>query len=255
MNINRGRIFNNSISVNEELRNIVKNEPSHSFLYNKAGQTAYVYLTNFVKEFCEAHFQKPLPELKILDWGTGKGHVTFLFKKINANIDSCDIIDDSDDSSFGQKTPILATQKINVKPLNHEYLLPYGDSSYDVVLSFGVLEHVPNDQESLKEINRVLKPGGLLFCFFLPYSYSWTQRLSHLRGNYYHDRLYKKGQAKKMLGETNFSVLEMWHRQLLPKNSINYPNYKFFEKLDLFLCKHTFLKYFATNIEFVAEKK
>ena len=208
-----------------------------------------------MKQYCEEYFKKPFGDIKILDWGSGKGHVTFLMKQLHANVDSCDVIDDSDDSSFGQKTPIIASQNIQVTPLEHEYVLPYPDQSYDVVLSFGVLEHVPNDMESLKEINRVLKPKGLLFCFFLPYHMSWTQRLSHLRGNYYHDRLYKKSQTTKMLNDTNFALADMWHRQLLPKNSVNYPNYKFFERLDLFLCSHTFLKYFATNIEFVAVKK
>ena len=253
--MNRAKYFSESIAINEPLREIVKNDENHHFLYNKAGQTAYVYLTSFVKKYCEEYFKKPFGEIKVLDWGSGKGHVTFLLKQLKANVDSCDVIDDSDDSSFGQKTPIITSQRIDVKPLEHEFILPYNDESYDVVLSFGVLEHVPNDLESLREINRILKPKGLLFCFFLPYYMSWTQRLSHLRGNYYHDRLYRKDQTAAMLNNTNFSVLDMWNRQLLPKNSINYPNYKLFEKLDLFLCNHTFLKYFATNIEFVAVKK
>lgn len=253
--MNRSQFISQSIGVNEDLRAIVKNNSSHYFLYNKAGQTAYVYLTAFVKKYCEEYFKKPFSEIKILDWGSGKGHVTFLLKQLNANVDSCDVIDDSDDSAFGQSTPIISSQNIQVTPLKHGYILPYKDQSYDVVLSFGVLEHVPNDMESLKEINRILKPKGLLFCFFLPYYLSWTQRVSHLRGNYYHDRLYKKSQTTKMLNDTNFELTDMWHRQLFPKNSVNYPNYQFFEKLDLFLCNHTFLKYFATNIEFVAVKK
>ena len=34
------------------------------------------------------------------------------------------------------------------------------DNSYDVVISFQVIEHVKKDLEYLKEIYRVLKPGG-----------------------------------------------------------------------------------------------
>lgn len=124
----------------------------------------------------------------------------------------------------------------------------------DVVLSVGVLEHVDNDLESLKEINRILKLGGLFFCFNLPYVFSWTQNLAHIKGNYYHDRLYSKFRVYELLGNTSFELLDMWHRQLLPKNSLKYPAYQFFELLDQFFTEHTPLKNFATNVEFVASK-
>ena len=38
--------------------------------------------------------------------------------------------------------------------------LPLDDSSFDVVLSFGVFHHILNWQDALKEIKRVLRPGG-----------------------------------------------------------------------------------------------
>jgi SAM-dependent methyltransferase len=40
---------------------------------------------------------------------------------------------------------------------------PLADASVDIVLSSQVLEHVPFPQAYLKEANRMLKPGGLLF--------------------------------------------------------------------------------------------
>jgi len=42
--------------------------------------------------------------------------------------------------------------------------LPYPDSDFDVVLSWGSLEHIAGGyQQTLSEIRRVLKPGGLFF--------------------------------------------------------------------------------------------
>lgn len=38
--------------------------------------------------------------------------------------------------------------------------LPFEDSSFEVVLSFGVLHHIHNWQDALKEIKRVLRPKG-----------------------------------------------------------------------------------------------
>jgi len=41
--------------------------------------------------------------------------------------------------------------------------LPMADGSYDAVLCTQVLEHVPNPEDCLQELQRVLKPGGRLF--------------------------------------------------------------------------------------------
>jgi SAM-dependent methyltransferase len=38
--------------------------------------------------------------------------------------------------------------------------LGFPDNSFDVVYSFGVLQHIPNAEKAVAEIHRVLKPGG-----------------------------------------------------------------------------------------------
>lgn len=43
--------------------------------------------------------------------------------------------------------------------------LQFGDATFDAVLNNEVLEHVPDDDLALREMARVLKPGGQLFLF------------------------------------------------------------------------------------------
>jgi SAM-dependent methyltransferase len=38
--------------------------------------------------------------------------------------------------------------------------MPFADASFDVVICMHVLEHVPNDRQGIREVYRVLKPGG-----------------------------------------------------------------------------------------------
>lgn len=256
----RKEAFSDPYPLNQELITLATQEKNHAFLTNPPILLIYTYLVAYVKEFATTWFDHA-DGLRILDWGSGKGHITFLLQEAyrgsETEIISCDIADEQwagSDSSFRQKTPIISGRDIQIVPLNHAYQLPFPDHSFDVVISMGVLEHVPQDQESLQEIYRILKPGGLFFCFFLPYQWSWTQQLAHLRGNYYHDRLYTKSQVKEMLGKVTFQLLDIWHRQLLPKNSFRYPAYQGFERADQWMCHHTPFRHLATNIEFVASK-
>lgn len=251
----RDRSFRKELALDSELQSMARNCPSHRFLLNPAGLNAYSYLVDFVQAFSEARFARPISRISILDWGCGKGQVSFLLKKGGARVTSCDYCGGNNpngDSSFGQDTPIIRSAGIAVDRMDDPVQLSYPEASFDVVLSFGVLEHVRSDIDSLRELRRVLRPGGVLFCFYLPHFLSWTQRVSRLFGNDYHDRLYTRRRVQALLDATGYELLDLWYRQLLPKNTIRYPSYRWAETVDQALVRFTPLKYFATNIEFVA---
>lgn len=245
-------LLSHPVALDPRLGDIARRFPSHRFL---GGATQGVFLRQvaFLADAIDRRFGRARDTIRILDWGTGKGHITYLLVRAGFPVTSCDLARDTADSSFGQETPILDEMRGTVVPLRHDWHLPFEDESFSVVVSFGVLEHVRDDRRSMHEIGRVLRPGGIFYISFLPYFLSWTQRLAHLRGNYYHDRLYRKNTLRILARDAGFDEGRIWHGQLLPKNTL--PNSNTVEWADRMLTRWTPLRYFATNLEAVFLKK
>lgn len=186
-----------------------------------------------------------------LDWGCGKGHISLLLREHGFDVTSCDLAGGEPDSSFGQATPLLSGIEQEVVPLTEPVALPFADESFHVATSFGVLEHVSDDAASLRELFRVLRPNGLLFITFLPSRTSYVQRLAHLRGNRYHDRLYSRRGLREAAREAGFHVVSISRAQLFPKNRL--PHIALVEALDRALCA-TPAGLIATNLEAVLVK-
>jgi SAM-dependent methyltransferase len=88
--------------------------------------------------------------------------------------------------------------------------IPYPAATFDAVIGSGTLEHVAMDYESLKEIYRVLRPGGLLVVTFLPYRLSWIEWYNRcVRKEAFHRRLYGKTELDRLLKRTGFWPVEI----------------------------------------------
>jgi SAM-dependent methyltransferase len=61
--------------------------------------------------------------------------------------------------------------------------LPFADDTFDKVICSEVLEHIPDYQGALREVERVLKPGGL-FCASVPRH--WPERVCWALSEAYH---------------------------------------------------------------------
>ncbi|HEX7724160.1 MAG TPA: class I SAM-dependent methyltransferase [Candidatus Paceibacterota bacterium] len=51
--------------------------------------------------------------------------------------------------------------------------LPYADNSFDVAILFDVLEHIKDDAAALREIKRILKPGGRVLIAVPAFMFLW----------------------------------------------------------------------------------
>jgi SAM-dependent methyltransferase len=63
--------------------------------------------------------------------------------------------------------------------------LPFPNNSYNLVLSHEVLEHVQDDQATINEIVRVLKPGGRLVLFCPNRGYPFETHGHYWKGKYH----------------------------------------------------------------------
>jgi ubiquinone/menaquinone biosynthesis C-methylase UbiE len=64
---------------------------------------------------------------------------------------------------LGEKLLAQVEKKCNSKRVVGSILeMPFPDAHFDIVVSSEVIEHTPNPEQAIKEIYRVLKPGGVM---------------------------------------------------------------------------------------------
>jgi demethylmenaquinone methyltransferase/2-methoxy-6-polyprenyl-1,4-benzoquinol methylase len=88
-----------------------------------------------------------LPAGRILDLGSGTGAAAPVFR--NGNVIALDPV-----------AEMLALSPIQQRVVGIGEQLPFADSSFDAVFSAYVLRNLTSVQQTVAEINRVLRPGG-----------------------------------------------------------------------------------------------
>lgn len=148
----------------------------------------------------------------VLDWGCRHGAdacLVRLFRGADVELHGCDV-DPPKYQAFYDFAGLKYSQ------LTHPYLLPYEDNSFDVVIGSGVLEHVPIDTESLKELYRIIRPEGHLIVTMLPNKFSYVEWLNRRLHNPHHLRLYSLKEAQRMFIHNGFLPVRVGFHQVLP---------------------------------------
>jgi SAM-dependent methyltransferase len=106
------------------------------------------------REIRAKRIKKYVKSGKILDIGCGRGIFLNEMRKKGYETYGTEI------SEIGAKY-VKEVLKLNVfiGPIEE---IKFPDNSFDIITIYHVLEHLPNPSRTLKEIQRILKPGGLL---------------------------------------------------------------------------------------------
>ncbi len=132
--------------------------------------------------------------LSILDVGCGGGA---LMKELEiyGNVFGVDFSDTAID--FCKRRNITNVQKSGIE------LLPFPAGHFDLVLAMDVLEHIPKDDDGVREVFRVLKSGGILIVFVPAFMFLWgiTDELSQ------HYRRYTIAQVSSIVESKGFTVV------------------------------------------------
>jgi len=151
------------------------------------------------------------PEGTMLDLGCGEGrHIFGVMEKFpNLKCIGLDPHIESLDKAFeGLKfLESISNTKTNFLS-GSAYSLPFSDDSFDLVVCSEVLEHLHDYKDAIKEINRVLKPGGQFLASVpaeFPEKICWLLSEAYQNQPGGHLRIFKKNELIKEVAEHNFS--------------------------------------------------
>jgi len=93
---------------------------------------------------------------RVCEIGSGDGKLlrTLAAERPGLALDGCDV-----------RVPQSPTDAYEFRQITPGAPLPYDDATFDVVILFDVLEHVPEPTETLAEAARILNTGGRLLAF------------------------------------------------------------------------------------------
>jgi 2-polyprenyl-3-methyl-5-hydroxy-6-metoxy-1,4-benzoquinol methylase len=122
---------------------------------------------------------------EVLEVGCGEGRGVDLLIRQSQSFTAVDKIE-SVIKNLAEKFPQGKFLSMNIPPLGD-----LKDNTYDFVVSFQVIEHIKNDELFLREIHRVLKPGGTALL-------TTPNRKMSLTRNPWHIREYLPGELKAL---------------------------------------------------------
>lgn len=153
----------------------------------------------------------PVNTKKILDVGGGTGRYGIKFAKIFP--DSLVYLTDISNKSvelMRSLSELLKVENVLCKQVN-VLSLDFPDNFFDVVFCDVVIQHIPDSQQAISELKRVLKPGGRVIVstmnLYNPHSlYKLFLKLLRKPYKYGYEKSYTRTGLKKLVGLKTISI-------------------------------------------------
>jgi SAM-dependent methyltransferase len=160
------------------------------------------------------------PGARVLDWGVGNGHFSLFLIRADYEAVGYSLFPSDVAKWLGDREYRLVVGD-SADPVS----LPFGDASFDAVVSVGVLEHVREtggeETASLREVYRILRPAGTFICYHLPNRYSWIDMLARiLPSAFHHTYRYTRDDILKLVKAADLDLVEAGTYALLPRNPL-----------------------------------
>jgi SAM-dependent methyltransferase len=147
------------------------------------------------------------PGDRVLDMGCGGGRHAFSLYKRGADVVAFDM---SFEDLVEVKSMFAAIHLAGEAPeaatattvRGTAYALPFEDASFDRIIAAEIMEHLPEDEQAMAELYRVLKPGGLIAVTvprWLPEKVCWALSDDYHNAPGGHIRIYKGSQLRQKL--------------------------------------------------------
>ena len=163
----------------------------------------------------------PMAQLSVLDLGCGAGTITAYLSKEFANVTGID--NDRSAIEYALHQPCAANLSFHLLDALES---GFPDASFDIVICNHAYEHVDSLRKLLREVRRMLRPGGI--CYFsaenrlnimeahykLPFLSYLPKAWAHLylrltrKGRFYCENLMSYWGLKRLVSEFDFEIID-----------------------------------------------
>ncbi len=166
------------MGINKQIEKYWKNRVLFSWgKYEKMKELRY-RINHYIHERYPIYDCK---DKKVLEIGCGGGLDSIEYAKNGAQVWATDFTDEAVEFTTNRVKKLnfdnIRVEKVDVRNIS------YKDNSFDIVHVYGILHHIIEVNDAVKEILRVLKPGGSMYAMF----YNKNSLL------YYHSIMYLRG--------------------------------------------------------------
>ena len=163
------------------------------------------------------------PGDRVLDMGCGGGRHAFALYRRGADVTALDM----DAGELEDVAAMFAAMReAGEVPAGAQaravrgtaYDLPFADASFDRVIAAEVLEHLPQDERAMRELFRVLKPGGLVAVTvprWGPELVCWALSNAYHEVEGGHVRIYRGTELRRRLSGVGLEPLGAHHTHAL----------------------------------------